>query len=114
MIHNALSTLIALLLACSAVLDIELLDTHRGGVALCGAALVALGVWATRRDYLQWPGVAVLIAGLAIVLLILSGLAARSSEWLFWGVFWSATGGGVLSLWSLLYRGPEDAISESS
>ncbi|MGD0076411.1 MAG: hypothetical protein ABSD31_19070 [Candidatus Binataceae bacterium] len=91
-----------------------MLEAHRGVVALCGVALIALGIWANRIDYLKWPSAAVVIAGIAILLLIMSGLAASSSEWVFWGVFWSANTAGVLSLWSLLYRGPKDSIPESS
>jgi len=113
MIQDLLSTLIAISLICFAVLDVGMLEAHRGIVALCGVALVALGFWANRIDYLKWPGVAVVIAGIALLLLIVSGLAASSSEWVFWVVFWSANTAGVLSLWSLLYRGPKDSIRES-
>ncbi|HUO06483.1 MAG TPA: hypothetical protein VMU16_14890 [Candidatus Binataceae bacterium] len=77
-----------------------------------GAVLAALGFWACRADYLKWPGATVVSAGIAIVLLVLSGLAARSSEWLFWVVFWSGNAAGVTSLWSALYRGPKDSIPE--
>ena len=114
MIQDLLSTLIALSLICLAVLDVGALEAQRGIVALCGVALIALGFWANRIGYLKWPGVAVVIAGIAIVVLIVSGLAASSPEWIFWVVFWSANSAGVLSLWSLLYRGPKDSIPESS
>ncbi len=114
MMYDLLSVLIAIVLTCSAVLDLGMLEAHRGIVALCGLALVVLGLCAYRSDYLKWPGVTGVIAGIAILLLIVSGLAANSSEWMFWVVFWSANTAGVLLLWSLLYRGPKDAIPESS
>ena len=114
MVQDLLGTLIAICLVCLAVLDPGFLEAHGAILAASGVALAALGVWAGRADYLKWPGATVLTAGVAIVLLVLSGLAARSSEWLFWVVFWSGNTAGVTSLWSALYRGPKDLIPDSA
>jgi hypothetical protein len=112
MIPDVLSTLIALCLVCIAVLDGGLLVMHRWMLAVIGAVLVGLGVWAMRVDYLKWPGAAVTFVGIAIVLLVVSGVAAASSETVFWVVFWSGNAAGVPSLWSALYRGPAASASE--
>ena len=108
MVPNLLSTILALCLVCSAVLDGAMLEAHSWLPALGGAAFIVLGFWASRVDYLRWAGVTVMLAGAAILLLVLSGLAARSSETAFWVVFWSANAVGVVSLWSALYRGPSE------
>jgi hypothetical protein len=106
MLPDLLSTLIALCLVSFAVLDLSALTAHAGIVALGAVAFIALGAWATRADFLKWPGVTVVVAGVAILLLVISGLARASSEWAFWMVFWSANAAGVVSLWSVFYRGP--------
>ena len=113
MIQDLLGTLIAICLVCIAVLDPGILKAHGAILAASGVALAALGVWAGRADYLKWPGTTVATVGVAILLLVLSGLAAHSSQWLFWVVFWSGNAAGVTSLWSALYRGPKDSISQS-
>jgi len=105
MAPNLLSTILALCLVCSAVLDGAILEAHSWLPALGGAALVALGFWANRVDYLKWAGITVILAGTAILLFVLSGVAAKSSEMAFWAIFWSANAAGVVSLWSALYRG---------
>jgi len=112
MIPNVLSTMIALWLVCSVVLGHGMLETHSWITALGGAGFVALGFWANRIDYLKWAGITVILAGAAILLLVLSGLAPRSSETAFWVIFWSANAAGMVSLWSALYRGPGHAIPE--
>ena len=112
MLPDLLSTLIALVLVCTAVLDGQMLEAHGWLLALSGVALAALGTWAYRVDYLKWPGVTVVVAGGAIVILVLSQLSANSSETAFWVVFWNANAAGLVSLWSALYRGPSDLISE--
>lgn len=109
MIPDLLSTLIALCLVSFAVLDLDALTAHAGIVAVGAAALIVLGVWATRTNYLKWAGATVVVAGAAILLLVISGLASASSEWAFWGVFWSANAAGVVSLWSAFYRGPHES-----
>lgn len=114
MIQDLLSTLIAILLVYFAVLDVGALEAHPWLLALCGAAFGALGFWAIRVDYLKWPGATAVIAGIAILLLVLSGLATTSSEWAFWIVFWSGNVVGVVSLWSVLYRGPKPSTPEPS
>jgi hypothetical protein len=113
MVPNLLSTLLALGLVCSEVLGHGMLEAHAWLTALGGVAFVALGFWANRIDYLKWAGVTVILAGAAIVALILSGLAAQSSETEFWIIFWSANAAGVVSLWSALYRGPAQVIADS-
>jgi hypothetical protein len=105
MVPNLLSTILALTLVCSAVLDGPAFEVHPWVPAIAGAVSVALGFWANRVDYLKWAGIAVVLAGAAILVLVLSGLAARSSETEFWVIFWSANVAGVVSLWSALYRG---------
>ncbi len=109
MIPDLLAALIAISLVCIAALDRSLFEAHGAILAASGAVLVLLGVWELRSDYLKWPGATVITAGIVIVLLVLSGLAARSSEWLFWVGFWSGNAAGVVSLWSALYRGPGEA-----
>jgi hypothetical protein len=111
MLPDLLSALIALLLVCTSALDGQMLESHAWLLALSGAVLAALGIWAYRVDYLKWPGVTVVIAGGAIVVLVLSRLSASSSETAFWVVFWSANAAGLVSLWSALYRGPR-ALTE--
>jgi hypothetical protein len=112
MLPDLLSTLIGICLVCSTVLEPGLLEAHGWIVALSGAALAALGFWAHRVDYLKWPGATVVAAGLAIVLLVVSGVAARSPETAFWVIFWSANSAGLVALWSALYRGPKLTPSE--
>jgi len=114
MIPDLISTLIAIVLVCVAVLDKPLLDSQPGLLLVAGIALAVLGAVANRVDYLKWPGVAVAGAGVAIAVLIASGLSSASSEAAFWVVFWSGSIAGVLSLWSALYRGTDARATESS
>ena len=113
MLPDLLSTFVALVLVCTAVLDAPMLESHGWVLALSGVALAALGIWAYRVDYLKWPGATVIVAGGAIVILVLSRLSANSSETAFWVVFWSANAAGLVSLWSALYRAPQGAIEQS-
>jgi len=106
MIPDLISTLIAIVLVCTAVLDQPRLDSQHGLLLVAGIALSVLGALANRVDYLKWPGVTVAAAGVAILILIASGLSSVSSETTFWVVFWSANIAGLISLWSALYRGP--------
>ncbi|HLK87960.1 MAG TPA: hypothetical protein VKT27_15760 [Candidatus Binataceae bacterium] len=111
MVPNLLSTILALCLVCSAVLDGAAFEAHPWLPALAGAALIALGFWAHRIDHLKWAGIVVVVAGAANLLLALSGIAVRSSETAFWVIFWSANVAGVVSLWSALYRGEATGLS---
>jgi len=95
------------------VLDGQALESHGWLLALSGVALAVLGICAYRVDYLKWPGVTVIVAGGAIVILVLSRLSAHSSETAFWVVFWSANAAGLVSLWSALYRAPHSVSEES-
>jgi hypothetical protein len=113
MLPDLLSALIAVVLVCTAVLDGRALELHGLILASSGAVMAALGGWAYRVDYLKWPGVTVIVAGGAIVILVLSRLSANSSETAFWVVFWSANAAGLVALWSALYRPPRDAAEES-
>ena len=106
MVPDLLSTLIAIVLVCVAVLDRPLLDSQHVLLVIAGIALGVLGAIANRVDYLKWPGVTVAAAGLAIVVLIVSGISSASSETSFWVVFWSGNIAGLMSLWSTFYRGP--------
>jgi hypothetical protein len=108
MLPDLLSTLLALTLVCSAVLDASILESHGAIFALCGIAMAALGIWANRVDYLKWAGVTVIVAGAAILILFASRLSAASPETAFWVVFWSGNVAGLVSLWSALYRGPDE------
>lgn len=112
MIPDLISMLIAIVLVCMAVLDKPLLDSQHGLLFIAGMALALLGVIANRIDYLKWPGVTVAAAGVAIVVLITSGLSSASPETAFWVVFWSGNIAGLVSLWSAFYRGPR-ALSET-
>ena len=107
MIPDLISTLIAIVLVCVAVLDKPVLDSQHGLLVTAGVALAVLGAIANRLDYLKWPGVTVATAGLAIVVLVVSGLSSASSEASFWVVFWSGNIAGLMSLWSLFYRGAQ-------
>ena len=109
MAPNLLSALIAIYLVCSAVLDGATLEAHSWVPWLAGVALVVTGYWANRVDYLKWAGITVILAGAAILLLMVTGIAGRSSETAFWVTFWSGNAAGVVSLWSALYRGPGQA-----
>jgi len=109
MVPDLLSTLIAIVLVCVAVLDKPLLESQHLFLIIAGIALAVLGAIANRIDYLKWPGVTVAAAGLAIVVLIGSGLSSASSETAFWVVFWSGNIAGLMSLWSVFYRGPRAA-----
>src|SRR5208282_487488 len=106
MIPDLISTLIAIVLVCVTVLDQRLLDSQHGLLLVAGIALSVLGVIANRVDYLKWPGIAIAAAGIAIMVLVASGLSSASSETAFWVVFWSGNIAGLMSLWSALYRGP--------
>lgn len=109
MMHDLLSTLIGLCLVCIAVLDPGLLEGHGALPGAAGALLIALGLWANRVDYLKWPGATVIVAGVALLLAVVSGLASQSPQTTFWVAFWSGNAAGVVSLWSALYRGPREA-----
>ncbi len=63
MLPDLLSTLLALALVCSAVLDQAMLETHGAILAVCGIAMAALGIWANRVDYLKLAGMTVIVAG---------------------------------------------------
>lgn len=106
MIPDLVSTLIAIVLVCAIVLDQPMLASQHGLLFVAGIALAVLGFVANRVDYLKWPGVAVAAAGIAILMLSVSGLSSASSQTTFWVVFWSANIAGLMSLWSALYRGP--------
>lgn len=110
MIPDLISALIAIVLVCMAVLDKPLLDSQHGLLVIGGVALILLGAIANRADYLKWPGLAVAAAGVAILVLIASGLSSASSETTFWVVFWSGNIAGVMSLWSAFYRGPRGSL----
>jgi hypothetical protein len=97
---------------CTAVLDKPVLDSQHGLLVISGIALAGLGAVANRADYLKWPGVTIAAAGIAILVLIASGLSSASSETAFWLVFWSGNIAGLMSLWSAFYRGPR-ASSET-
>lgn len=79
---------------------------------LSGALLVTLGIWAYRVNYLKWPSATTIVAGGAIVILVLSQWRASSSETAFWVIFWSANAGGLVSLWSALYSAPHVATED--
>ena len=113
MMPDLISTLIAIMLVCTAVLDKPLLDSQHGLLVIAGIALAVLGAIANRVDYLKWPGITVAAAGVAILVLIASGLSSASSESAFWVVFWSGNIAGLMSLWSAFYRGPK-ASSETA
>ena len=113
MLPDLVSSLIGLVLVCVAVLDKPLLDTQHALIALAGIALVVLGAIAKRVDYLKWPGIAVAAAGVAITVLITSGLAVASPETAYWVVFWSGTVAGLTSLWSAFYRRPRESQEEA-
>lgn len=106
MIPDLISTLIAIVLVCAAVLDEPRLDSLHGFLFAAGIALAVLGVIANRVDYLKWPGITIAAAGIAVLSLIASGLSSASSETTFWVAFWSGSIAGLMSLWSALYRGP--------
>ncbi len=112
MIPDLLSTLIGLCLVCFAVLDPELLNRHGPILGATALVLIALGAWKAQADYLKWPGAAVIAAGLALAVAVISGLALQSPESTFWVAFWSGTVAGVVSLWSVLYRGPKESALE--
>jgi len=114
MIADIVSTIIAICLVGFAVLDVGALEEHKLFLVLAGIALAALGVGANRADYLKWPGVATLIAGIAVIVLAVSGFAALSSESIFWGTFWAGTVAGIVSLWSALYRGPAASSADDT
>ena len=86
MMPDLISTLIAIVLVCVAMLDKPLLDSQHGLLFVAGIALAVLGAVANRVDYLKWPGVAIAGAGVAIAVLIASGLSSASSEAAFWVV----------------------------
>jgi|SRR6516225_8123475 hypothetical protein len=106
MVPNLLSALIAICLVCSTVLDGGMLETHAWVPLSAGALLVILGYWANRIDYLKWAGATVIVAGAAVLLFFITGIAAKSGDTAFWVTFWSGNAVGVVSLWSALYRGP--------
>ena len=115
MTPDLLSALIGLTLVCLAVLEAPLLQTHAPILALAGLILAALGAWANQVDYLKWPGVTIIVAGVALVIASVSGFAVTSSETNFWVVFWSGNAAGVVALWSALYRGaPSPPAGEAS
>ncbi len=109
MLPDLLSTLIGLCLVCIAVLDPDLLYAHSAALGVAGAVLIALGVWARRVDYLKWPAVTVIVAGIVLLAVVISGAAAQSQPVTFWLAFWSGNAAGVVSLWSALYRGPRES-----
>jgi hypothetical protein len=106
MLPDLLSTLIAIVLVCVAVLDRPALDSQHALLVIAGIALAILGALAKRVDYLEWPGITIAAAGLVLVLLIISPLSTASSEASFWVVFWCGNIAGLMSLWSAFYRGP--------
>ncbi len=105
MLPDVLNTVIAIGLVCCAVLDLDAIRAHGLLLALAGGAMAALGVWATRSDYLKWPGATSALAGFALLAMVVAGFAS-SAEVSFWVALWSGTAAGIVSLWSALYRGP--------
>jgi hypothetical protein len=113
MVPDLISTLIAIVLVCVAVLDRPALDSQHTLLVIAGIALGVLGTIANRVDYRKWPGLTAAAAGLAMVVLIVSGISSASSEASFWIVFWCGNIAGLMSLWSAFYRGPR-ALTETN
>jgi hypothetical protein len=104
MIASALNTLLGLWLVYAAVLEPGLLDKSPWTLGVSALALTVLGLWAYRRDYLKWPGATVVVLGLGLLVVVLSGARALADQLTFWVTFWSGVVVGVLSLWSVFYR----------
>ncbi len=56
MVPDLISTLIAIVLVCVAVLDRPALDSQHVLLVIAGVGLGVLGTIANRVDYLKWPG----------------------------------------------------------
>lgn len=110
MVASLLNTLLGLFLVSAAVLDPTTVQTRTVLMAASAAAVATLGVRATAVDYLKWPGVIALALGICLFVFFATGSAAESPEVTFWIAFWSGNTIGVVSLWSVLYRGP--SVSE--
>jgi hypothetical protein len=104
MIASALNTLLGLWLVYAAVLEPGLLEKSPWTLGVSALALTALGMWAYSSDYLKWPGVTVVVLGLGLLVLVLSGARTLADQLTFWVTFWSGIVAGVLSLWSVFYR----------
>jgi hypothetical protein len=112
---SLLNTLLGLWLVYAAVLDPAALHNRAWPLAASAAALLVLGFWAYRADYLKWPGISDVVVGLLLLVLLLSRAFGTSDVLVFWVVFWSGCIAGVVSLWSVFYRsGPPSEASETS
>ncbi len=116
MAASLLNTLLGLWLVYAAVLDPAVLHNRASLLAASAAALLVLGFWAYRVDYLKWPGITDVVVGLLLLLVLLLSRAFGTSDVLvFWVVFWSGCIAGVVSLWSVFYRsGSPPEASESA
>jgi len=108
MIPDLANALLSLILVGFAILDVAALDAHRLLLAAIGIALVVLGAVANRLDYLKWPGIVTAISGLIVLLLAVSGIGSISLQSTFWVALWAGVASGITSLWSALYRGPQE------
>jgi hypothetical protein len=114
MLASALNALLGLWLVYAAILDPALLRSGPWTLGISAAALLLLGVWAYRSDYLKWPGIAVIVIGIGLLAMVLSGARSISWQLTFWVTFWCGVVAGVLSLWSVFYRGESPQAAEPS
>lgn len=111
MIASALNTLLGLWLVYAAVLDPGVIENGPWVLGVSALALTALGTWACTNDYLKWPAITGIVVGAGLLILAFSGLHTLFPSLTFWATFWGGAVVGVLSLWSVFYRGlsPEAA-----
>ena len=108
MVASLVNTLLGLWLVSGAVLDPSMVQTRTALMAISAAAIAILGVWATLADYLKWPGIIAIVLGIGLFVFFATGSATASPDITFWIAFWSGNTIGVVSLWSVLYRGPSE------
>ncbi len=112
MVPSLLEGLLGLWLVWIAVLDPALEVAHGSAVVVPCLAMIVLGVWTFRIDYLKWPSVTDIVLGATLGTLFIVDRIMGVDALTFWFLVWGGCVAGIVSLWSAFYRqGPEAIIS---
>jgi len=105
MIPNAVTVVIGLWLAYSAIFSTPAGEMNNLQLAIAAAVIVVCGVIARLSDKMSWPGTTNIVLGL--VLGLLAGVRAYSAQTPmapFWTILLCGIAVAIAAFWSILYR----------
>lgn len=110
MIPNALTVLIGLWLAYSAVFSSQTEGVANSTLGLSGAAIAVLAIAARWFGTMPWQSTLNIVLGTALALYAVARWQIGPADF---ETFWTALLGGIVAstgaLWSILYRQPEES-----